>query len=408
MLHQQNWDDLHKEAAEKYPLNTGNANWKAVEKLLKSDDNAEPEILSKKRYAIFFTLLALITTSSIGYLLIAHDDNVDKVSTAVIKPGDNHNKNIGDNKSVTITTTAASPVIKSTTSSESLITNASFISNKHVISLPVQSASNQSITATNEILMPRKPEEAITVLTDNSSNILSTELQNQQTSFSLTSTPLQPDKALSITDKNQVRPIKLKLKSKFYAGLYLSREISYVRTYHISQGSIGYGFLLGFNINRHLSIETGVSKQKKNFATTGDNFSKDNLRLRPTTKLTEVNGYFMTTDIPVNVRYNFNEGKRGQFFATTGLSTLVLHRQYYDYHVEKEEGPEILQRSYPAIKKDNKMFSQLNVSAGYEKNIGKVAQLRIEPYYQLPLSNIGLGKVRLSTAGVNVGIVKRF
>jgi hypothetical protein len=48
-------------------------------------------------------------------------------------------------------------------------------------------------------------------------------------------------------------------------------------------------------------------------------------------------------------------------------------------------------------------FSIVNLSAGFEQHIGKIGNLRLEPYVRIPLSGIGTGKLPILSAGLNIG-----
>jgi len=48
------------------------------------------------------------------------------------------------------------------------------------------------------------------------------------------------------------------------------------------------------------------------------------------------------------------------------------------------------------------LFSILNLSIGYEKQISKQLHIGIEPYYKIPLSGIGQGAIKLSSLGLQL------
>jgi hypothetical protein len=52
-------------------------------------------------------------------------------------------------------------------------------------------------------------------------------------------------------------------------------------------------------------------------------------------------------------------------------------------------------------------FSIINLSAGFEQRLGKVGNLRVEPYVRIPLGGIGTGSLPILSAGVNVGFTRR-
>jgi hypothetical protein len=53
------------------------------------------------------------------------------------------------------------------------------------------------------------------------------------------------------------------------------------------------------------------------------------------------------------------------------------------------------------------LFSIVDLSIGYEQKLGKIGNLRIEPYLRIPLSGIGTGDLSILSAGLNLGITRR-
>ena len=48
-----------------------------------------------------------------------------------------------------------------------------------------------------------------------------------------------------------------------------------------------------------------------------------------------------------------------------------------------------------------------NVSVGYEHKISKTFDIRIEPFLKIPLQGIGVGNLRVTSAGLQIGITGR-
>jgi hypothetical protein len=53
-------------------------------------------------------------------------------------------------------------------------------------------------------------------------------------------------------------------------------------------------------------------------------------------------------------------------------------------------------------------FSVANLSAGYERNMGRSLSLQVEPFLKLPLGGVGFGKVKLISSGVFLSVKYRF
>jgi len=112
-------------------------------------------------------------------------------------------------------------------------------------------------------------------------------------------------------------------------------------------------------------------------------------------------------EIPVNVRYNFPSGGKMKWFATAGLSTYLMTKESYNYEATKWGTPWGVGKTYTYETPYHNLFSILNLSVGYEQRLGKIGNLRLEPYLRVPLSGIGTGNLSIMSAGLNIGITRR-
>jgi len=164
-------------------------------------------------------------------------------------------------------------------------------------------------------------------------------------------------------------------------------------------GGISYTFRNG------LTLATGVYTARKVYTAAPQDYKFTTLP--PNYRyLTEIYGDCNVLAIPVNLYWNFKSKKKGSFYAGTGLTSLLMKKERYDYVYTYPSGT-----SYTYVGKhsnENKhLFSILNLSAGYRHAIGRKAFVAAEPYLQVPLnSGVGAGKVKLNSAGVlfTVGI----
>jgi hypothetical protein len=76
-----------------------------------------------------------------------------------------------------------------------------------------------------------------------------------------------------------------------------------------------------------------------------------------------------------------------------------MKKEKYVYNYETSAGNTY---TYPyETRNENKhYFSVLNLSAGYTRDISNTVSLTAEPYVDVPLVGIGVGKVHLTSAGV--------
>ena len=195
--------------------------------------------------------------------------------------------------------------------------------------------------------------------------------------------------------------------SSFYVGLLAAPDLSTVKFQSVKGVGTTFSLLLGYNINRKWAIETGVSLDRKKYYTQGEYFSTKHLNLYPTTSIQNVDGICNMWEIPINLRYNLSEGTRTKWFATAGLSTYFMSKEQYAYQLKNMNTGVVWNSAHTYDSASHYPFSVINLSIGYEQKLGKVGNLRIEPYLRVPLSGIGTGSLPIMSAGLNIGITRR-
>ena len=206
----------------------------------------------------------------------------------------------------------------------------------------------------------------------------------------------------SSSKKNIARNKNDKKLSHFYVGLLGAPDLSTVKMQSVKGVGTTFGILLGYNINQKWAIETGAYLDHKKYYTEGEYFKGYS---NPTAKLLNVDGACNMWEIPVNVRYNLSAGEKTKWFTTAGLSTYLMTKQSYIsmYEANGTTWPSPWGSSKPS----QYWFSIINLSVGYEQKLGKIGNLRLEPYLRIPLSGMGSGSLPIMSAGLNIGITRK-
>ncbi|MCJ8210991.1 hypothetical protein MUY27_14830 [Mucilaginibacter sp. RS28] len=107
-------------------------------------------------------------------------------------------------------------------------------------------------------------------------------------------------------------------------------------------------------------------------------------------------------DIPLNVSYQVFSKGRNAINLGTGLSSYFMLREHYDFGtVSNSYGT--YQATYDISNKNKHILGILNLNATYQRQLNPKLGLLVQPYYKLPLTGIGNGKVDLQSAGVALG-----
>jgi hypothetical protein len=109
-------------------------------------------------------------------------------------------------------------------------------------------------------------------------------------------------------------------------------------------------------------------------------------------------------EIPLKVKYDVIDKKKGELFVTAGISTYILTKENNQYYALINGSPQ----NSNVIYTDKKTYlaGGLNLSTGYSIHLKKKTDIRIEPYMQMPFKGTGVGSMRVTTAGLNIGITR--
>lgn len=107
-------------------------------------------------------------------------------------------------------------------------------------------------------------------------------------------------------------------------------------------------------------------------------------------------------DIPLNVNYQVYNKFGNKFTVGTGLSSYIILREDYTFNYSNPYayGPS----GFSVVNRNRNILGIMNLDATYEHRIDSRFGIAIQPYYKIPLSNVGVSQVRLESAGVAVGV----
>lgn len=210
-------------------------------------------------------------------------------------------------------------------------------------------------------------------------------------------------------EQNSQQPVRVSGRKKFYGGLIGGIDATTVKFQKIESPGMTYGVLLGYQLNKKWSIETGLYSEKKYYYSRGEYFNTSKIYPPPSNaRVDDVSGDCKMFEIPVSVKYNFSRYKNSGWFVTAGTSSYFMKKETYSYNVYYgSAGP------YPHQKRvfknsSNNLFTAISLSGGYTHRLGNVADLRVEPYLKLPISGIGIGDLPLFSTGLQVGLTRKF
>ena len=209
----------------------------------------------------------------------------------------------------------------------------------------------------------------------------------------------QPDNNPST--KTAAAKEKKKAISKFYLAAAIGAENSGTKLLAgDGKTTAKYSAALGYNINKSLSVQAGVNAVHKIYSAPGSAYNPKAGTYLSRVKIIKLSANCMVYEIPVTVRYDFLKRNKMNYFATAGVSSYIMKSEDYDYYYIRNGT--YLENPYSYY--GNKHFlSVVNLSAGAERKLSDKLSVQIEPSVSIPVKGVGDGRVKLFSAGINIG-----
>ncbi len=425
-------DEFLKRAAEDYPLKIGKGNWDDVAAAIGND----AAVISNKNYRKAWWLLLLLPLI-IAVAVYDYHSTGQGVSTgiAATAPSAPAAKDVsvagkapatiqadaGSTAAAAATTTKPQPLPEqqepaSGKNSKQTNEHLSFIKT-YIRATGEKTITDQQAVLQKNMLPQSNPAAAAAVttitthktqnnslvlqagdITNGAGNNTNLAIINQIDSVGKTD---KQDAATQVVKTNS-RKAPLPKQIGFYAGIAVSADATTVKFHSIKHIGNTFSILAGYRINNTWSVETGLMWDKKKYYSTGKYFDKANAGLSPDYDIHYLNGDCKMLEIPLNVKYDFKSKKRSGFYIAAGVSSYFMKREGYNYFVTHLSEPAVpgyySSRDYKNT--TSNIFAITNLSGGYQFIFKNNSALRIEPYFKIPVSGLGVGKLPLTSTGI--------
>lgn len=185
-------------------------------------------------------------------------------------------------------------------------------------------------------------------------------------------------------------------------GLTIGPEWNQVKNQGMNKVGYDYGVFGGYRFNEKISLEAGFLLSKKFYYSSGQYF---NLKM-PGKDVVSLEGKSTIIEIPVKLKYDFLNKGKSTGFLSGGLISYLLTNETNDYILLVNGAEMNVTNHYTNASRY--FASAADLSIGYEHSFGRLAQVRIEPYIQLPLKGIGVGSMQVMSTGVHFAFVRKF
>jgi hypothetical protein len=432
-------DELFKRAAENYPLDTNSANWNKVLAALQNETEVKtlPENKGNKSRRLLWLLLLLPLGLICNQLYSPNTVNnkggttggvqdetlrsVDKTDQQTNSPERLNSNNVTSNSIVT-------------TNSDKKNTNGNLknkpVSSPAISPLEIQKKSSQPITGSSKNYNKAKAHSATDVFTsgnfkkqDNVSDDFKDEMNENyrkyfsEIPFSKALVDLRPnmfnrklDPLITSSDVDSKQPVRVARRKKFYGGIMGGVDMTTIKFQKVENAGKTFGILLGYQLNKKWSIESGVYIEEKYYYTEGKYFDAKKIYpgMPPNYWVDNVYGNCKMIEVPFSLRYNFISHKNSGLFATTGISSYFMKKESYIYDYYYGSTSSYRRHELDTANATRNLFSNLSLSIGYNHRLGNFADVRVEPYLKVPVSKMGIGNLPLFSTGLQVGLTRKF
>ncbi len=167
----------------------------------------------------------------------------------------------------------------------------------------------------------------------------------------------------------------------------------------LSGGKVGanVGLQLSVQLLPKLSITTGVGYAVKRYSATAGQYESN---YRSYTPISYIDANCKVLDVPLNVNYQLYKKGNNALQVGTGLSSYWMLRENYEFEYTNN-----VPSFYINVANQNKhLLGVLNLNVTYQRRLGNGISAIVQPYYKIPLTGIGNGRVNLQSAGVALGV----
>lgn len=431
-------EQIIKNAAEAHQPAFDEQAWKKMEVLLdKEKDKTKPPFLW------LWWLLPIVTGILVGgYLLFSNKDvpgNATKIPVenpqqAAVFNGKNNFSTAND--SIIHLAINPSPVSNKPYQPESAIPKqpASFIKpssvnkGKKIIS----SAANDAFQSSDENIIPNKPHSYKTTkksLVNIQSSQPASGNKNGQGIIEKMYAPtkdtfvIEVDPSITTTDNHNqqekmVAPVKEKWvdsndnkipkkiirhnpSSKFYLLATAGADANAVKLSSSKKTTLRAGLGIGYQLTKKLSVQTGFYASTKKYVAGPQDYKAKPGSYWSIVDISYIEADCRVYEIPLLLRYDFNNNKKITFFSSAGLSSYFMKKEAYHYYYYRAGVAHDAKATY---KGNQHLFSVIRFSSGIEKKLSRQLLFNAAPGLAIPLAGVGEGQVKLYSLDFMIGI----
>jgi hypothetical protein len=189
--------------------------------------------------------------------------------------------------------------------------------------------------------------------------------------------------------------------SKIGFTVFATPELNTVK-FAQTEFNFNYGLGLSYHFGKQFTAQLLLAKANKNYITDRSGYSPPTSSPFFGADTLKVDARCKVTEIQLGLRYSFKGNNQNGFFVSAGLSSYIMDEEKYDFAYYQQG---IFMKRQATVQNENQhLFSNLNLSLGYQHYLGRKWMLSVEPYIKLPIAGVGRGKVNLTSLGTSFSL----
>ncbi len=181
--------------------------------------------------------------------------------------------------------------------------------------------------------------------------------------------------------------------------LAVAPDLTMVKFKDPRQISPNAGLLVGVPLSRRLSLVSGVLWADKRYGALPGDYAPSSGYWDGKHLPDYINATCKVLDIPLNLRWLVLERGRNQLTVQAGLSSYIMLNEQYEYNYESNVSYPYT-KTYAVDNQNRHWLAVQNFSVGYSRKLSPAFTVGAEPFVKIPLSAIGAGNVKLTSAGL--------
>jgi hypothetical protein len=408
-------DDLFRNAAENYQLKA-TQDWDKIAPYISGQASAPAAAVkpsNKKNWLIFVVVLLLLPLLMIPFnkeksIPAVQSPDIETPIRQTIKPAQPSADNISQETSKEPVRQIADNTRETQSEDPELVSSATYSlkpslpeaegqkSNTQNVTRSINPTIVQSVTAEDQLLIHLELSSPSLQTIESPERNIDIQTKINTDSHLPANTNFRPTTSIPVKKTPETRG--------FYLGINAGPQWNQVEGQGYNKTGLNLGLIGGFSINRKMAVESGIFYSRKYYYSDGQYFHMKKKPGAPTMEVISLEGSSNVIEIPLKVKYDIIDKKKGELFVTAGISTYILTKENNQYYALINGSPQ----NSNVIYTDKKTYlaGGLNLSAGYSIHLKKKTDIRIEPYMQMPFKGTGVGSMRVTTAGLNIGLTR--